>query len=50
MGDLLQSYKDAMNASTMEVAALILDRAAEDYSLTLIEYLDLVRLFDRLFA
>ena len=45
-----QEYKDALNASDEVMGAVIMDRAAEDYSLTLSEFLDLIQVFDRRFS
>lgn len=49
MGTTFEEYKDALYNSDHVLGAVILDRAAEDYSLTLVEFLDLVKLYDRLF-
>jgi len=42
-------YKSALCSSDEELAAVVMDRAADDYELSLMEFLDLIKLFERLF-
>lgn len=46
MGTLFEQYKDALQSSDEEIGALILDRAAEDFSLSLGEFLDLIKIYE----
>jgi len=49
MASTYQEYKDALCSSDEIYGSLILDRAADDYSISLAEFLSLVTLFDSLF-
>ena len=49
MSTAFSEYQSALSASDEATAALIMDRAAEDFSLTLSEFLELIKVFDRLF-
>ena len=43
-------YKLGLSSADEELAAVIMDRAADDYELSLMEFLDLIKLFERLFS